>query len=72
MKIDDTTIMETSFSKEIADGSLQLSIGQASTSNETIQSYLAQAARLQCLLDSGEMPLIYTTDENVFVASDIK
>ena len=46
MKIDNETIMTTSFDEPITTGKIQLSVGKASTSSETIQQYATQAKKI--------------------------
>ncbi len=71
MKIDDETIMSTSFDKTLKTGKLQLSVGSSSTDAKTIQSYIAQAQSMATVLDSENMPVKYSVDENQYVLSDI-
>lgn len=71
LKIDDTTILSTYFSSEITTGTLQLSIGQASTDNDEISQYIKEASQLAVLLNTGDMPLTYSIEENRYILSDI-
>ena len=71
MKIDDETIMSTSFDETLKTGKLQLSVGSSSTDTKTIQGYIAQAQSMATVLDSGNMPVKYSVDENQYVLSDI-
>lgn len=71
MKIDDETIMSTSFDETLKTGKLQLSVGSSSTDTKTIQGYIAQAQSMATVLDSGNMPIKYSVDENQYVLSDI-
>lgn len=71
MKIDDEEIMSTSFDEPLKTGKLQLSIGQASTDTDTLQGYVDQASSMATVLDTGNMPVKYSVDENEYVASDI-
>lgn len=71
MKIDDETIMSTSFDETLKTGKLQLSVGSSSTDAKTIQGYIAQAQSMATVLDSGNMPVKYSVDENQYVLSDI-
>ena len=52
-------------------GKLQLSVGSSSTDTKTIQGYIAQAQSMATVLDSGNMPVKYSVDENQYVLSDI-
>ena len=71
LKVDDTTLLNTYFESEISNGMLQLSMGQASTSTDDLNSYLQEASNLAVLLNTGANPLTYTIEENRYVLSDI-
>lgn len=69
--IDGSSLLETSFDEEIANGSLILTIGTA-TDNDTLSSYLEQASNIAILLNSGALPIEYTLDQNRYIESDIE
>lgn len=71
LNLDDQALTETYFSQVITDGILQLSIGQSSTDNETIASYMKQAASVAALIDSGKMPIQYKLESNTYLSSSI-
>lgn len=71
MKIDDQEIMSTSFDEPIKNGTIQLTVGSASTDKKTIKEYAQKATTMATLLDTGKLPISYTTDENKYVLSDI-
>lgn len=71
MKIDDEEIMSTSFDEPLRTGKLQLSVGQASTDTDTLQGYVDQASNMATVLDTGNIPVKYSVDENEYIASDI-
>lgn len=71
MTIDDEEIMSTSFDEPIENGRMQLSIGQATTDQETFQENISQASTIATVLDSGKMPVEYVIDENQYIHSDI-
>ena len=71
MKIDDEEIMTTSFEDPITTGSIQLSVGMASTDAGTIEDYIKQAQSVAVSLDNGNMPLKYTVEKNEYILSDI-
>lgn len=71
LKIDDSTLISTAFDEEISNGTLQLSIGQATTSSEDLTGYVQEASRLAVLLNTDALPLTYTVEENRYVQSDI-
>lgn len=60
IKFDGTTYMTTYFGEEIADGKLNILIGQDATQTK-IQSYMQKANQMQILINSGVMPIIYKT-----------
>ena len=69
INIDNETLLETYFSETITNGTLQLSIGSASTDSEEIASYLDQAAQVATLIDSNIMPIKYNLDTNTYLSS---
>lgn len=71
MLVDDQEIMSTSFDQSIKTGKLQLSIGQASTDNETLQEYAKQASSMATVLDTGKIPVKYDVDENEYILPNI-
>ena len=71
MKIDDETIMSTSFEEPIKIGKLQLSVGSSATDTDTLQGYVDQASNMATVLDTGNMPVKYELGENQYVLSDI-
>lgn len=71
MKIDDEEIMSTSFDEPLKTGKLQLSIGSATTDEDTLQGYIDQASSMSIVLDTGKIPVIYELEENKYVLSDI-
>lgn len=71
MKIDDTTLLQTAFDSEIANGMIQMSIGTASTDSSTLDGYVKEASNVTVLLNSGELPLTYTVSENRYVMSEL-
>ncbi len=71
MKLDETTLFSTSFSEEIQDGTLIISIGNVSTNNSEINASIQQARNLAILLNNGALPNAYTLEQNKYVKSDI-
>lgn len=71
MKIDDETILTTSFDEPITTGKIQLSVGKASTSSETIKENTKQARNLATILSSGNMTVKYDLEKNQYILSDI-
>lgn len=71
IKIDDQELISTSFSEEIPNGVLSLSVGTAATSSSTLNTYLQEANNLSVLLNSGKFPVTYGVNQNRYVQSDI-
>ena len=69
-KIDDQELISTSFSTEISDGIVSLSLGTASTSSEA-NTYAQEANNLAILLNNGMFPITYKINQNRYVQSDI-
>ena len=63
--------MTQSFDEPIENGRMQLSIGSATTDQQTFQENISQASTIATVLDSGRMPVQYTVDENQYIHSDI-
>ncbi len=70
MKIDDETIMSTSFEEPVKIGRLQLSVGSSATDSKTLQGYVEQATSMATVLDTGNMPVKYDLEQNQYVLSD--
>lgn len=70
IKIDGNQLISTSFSEEITDGILQLSVGTATNSSD-INNYLQEASNLAILLNNGKFPITYKVTQNRYVQSDI-
>lgn len=71
MKIDDETIMSTSFDEPITTGKLQLSVGNSSTDKKTLNSYIEQASNMATILNTGSIPVKYEVEGNQYILSDI-
>lgn len=71
IKIDNTTVLSTYFSEEILNGMIQLTFGTASSNSEDLRSYVQEANNLATLLNTGDLPLAYTVDENRYILPDI-
>lgn len=70
IKIDGNTLLTTTFSAELTNGVLPLTLGTATDSN-TLNSYLQQATNISILLNNGTIPIEYTVEQNRFIKSDI-
>lgn len=71
IKLDDETLLETYFDEPITTGSLELSIGSASTSNEEISEYVKQANQIAGLIKNEVMKIKYELSENNYISASI-
>lgn len=73
LKMDDSTLLTTYFSEEVANGKLQISLGQTTTDAASLQSYLQEASNLSVLFNNGNMPLTYqlASNGNKYIESDL-
>lgn len=71
VKIDDTEMVSTYFAEEISNGMIQLSFGTAASNSENLVTYVQEANNLAVLLNSGNLPITYTMEENRYVLSYI-
>ena len=71
LQIDGNEMITTSFDEVMENGSIQLSMGQASTEREKINENVKNTASIATILDTGDMPVKYETEENKYVSSDI-
>lgn len=70
IKLDGSTLISTTFSEELANGVLPLTLGTA-TDTSTLNTYMNQATNIAILLNNGTLPIEYTMDQNRFIKSDI-
>ncbi len=70
LKIDDTTMMTTSFTEVIDNGTLSLTIG-SSKDNDEIQTYVYGGDNLAAIIENEAMPLQYEIKGNTYVASEL-
>lgn len=70
LKIDDITMMTTSFTEVIDNGTLSLTIG-SSKDNDEIQTYVYGGDNLAAIIENEAMPLQYEIKGNTYVASEI-
>ena len=71
LKIDGEDIITTSFDNIIRTGSLQLTVGKASTSKDTINDYAKKASNLASALSFGNLPVDYEVIQNEYMLSKI-
>ena len=70
IKIDGSTLLETSFDEEISNGTLVLTLG-TTTDNSTLNSYMEQASNIAILINNGVIPIEYNVEQNRFIKSDL-
>ena len=70
LKMDDSTMLTTSFENEISDGILPINMGIA-TDNSTLNTYEQQAINIATLINNGPLPLEYESEQNRFIQSNL-
>ena len=70
LKVDGSTLIQTSFDEEIANGVLPLTLG-TTTDNVTLNQYIEEASNIAILINNGPLPLEYNVEQNRFIKSDI-
>ena len=71
MRIDDEDTMTTSFEEPIKTGQLRLTVGSASTDEETIKDNMKKTSNMANLFDTGNLPLKYENTENEYITANI-
>lgn len=71
IKIDGAKVHSTQFEKEITNGSIQLSVGGATTSQAELQTYAKEAGYVEKILNNGALPVEYEVTANRYVKSNI-
>jgi preprotein translocase subunit SecD len=69
MQIDDSEMISTSFDETIETGSIQLSMGSATTDTDELNDTITSATTIATILDTGNLPITYTVDDNEYVES---
>lgn len=72
MMIGATEVITTSFDAPITDGVLQLSMGSATSDEETLQENLKSATTITTLLNNGNLAVEYETSENKYILSNLQ
>ena len=70
VKIDDTSIVTTTFSEPLVNGHLYISVGQGTTNNEELQKYALQASIYAAIIQSDTVPVVYTIEQDNFIVSN--
>lgn len=71
VKIDDNSIISTSFGEPLKNGHLYISIGQATTNSEELQRSALQASIYAAIIESDTIPVAYTVEQNEFIVSNV-
>lgn len=71
LSIDGNEMINSSFDDPIEDGTISLTMGQASKDSKNISESLQSASTIATVLNSGRMPLTYKISENAYVQTDI-
>lgn len=71
VKIDDTSIISTSFSEQLTNGHIYISVGQASNNNEELKQNGLEASIYASIIQSGPVPIAYTVEQNEYIVSNI-
>lgn len=70
LQIDENAMITTSFDEPIENGTIQLSMGAASSDKEEIEDTAEKATTIATLINNGNLPIKYQIDENKYVTSD--
>lgn len=71
VKIDDNSLISTSFGEALTNGHLYISVGQATTSNDDLKRYGLQASVYASMIECGKNPVVYTVENNEVIVSNI-
>ena len=71
MKIDDSSMITTSFDQVIENGKLQLNIGKATNDMDKLNESIKSAGTIATVLGTGAMPLEYEVSENQYISETI-
>lgn len=69
INLDDEQLLETYFGQTITSGFLQLTVGSASTSSETISSYIEQASQIASLITNNKMEIQYEVESDTYLST---
>lgn len=71
VKIDDNTIISTSFGEPLTNGHLYISVGQSTTSSEELRNYALQASIYASIIENNPMPVVYSVEQNKVIISNM-
>ena len=70
MQIDEQEITTTYFGTTIETGEITLPMKDKITDTATLQEYLQSASQLAAIINNGNMPIVYTLEDNKYVMSE--
>lgn len=71
LTISGSDMVTSSFGDVIEDGTMMISMGNASSDTNTINNTMESASRIAVLLNNGAIPLKYNVSQNQYVATDL-
>ena len=71
LKIDGTELVSSSFDKPITNGSILMTLNEATTDEEEIQKAVNNASAITTVLNNGPLPIKYSLSANTYIYSDI-
>ena len=71
INLDGNTIISTGFGAPITDGTLYVTVGNATTDTSEMLQYVQQSTQIACAIKNGIMPLSYEIDSNTYISSNI-
>ena len=71
INLDGQTLYTNSFDKPIVNGTIQLTVGSASTDSKTVNEYAKTAAEIATILNTEKLPVEYEITGNEFIYPEI-
>lgn len=71
LTLDDTTIISTGFSEPITNGIIYVTVGSATTDQETLVTYVESSVQLTTVINNGIMPISYSLNSDTYISSSI-
>lgn len=68
MQIDGNAMITTSFDETMENGSIQLSMGSATSDEDELNDSIESATTVATLLDTGNLPIEYEVESNEYIA----
>lgn len=70
IKIDDNTIISTTFGEPLTNGHIYISVGQATSNSEELQTYALQASAYAAMIESDTIPIGYTIEQSKYIVTN--